>query len=53
MVRSATIEERKQFEGKYNFQVIVQLFGTLQRKGPHFIDEMNGILDLLFVVWTR
>jgi asparagine synthase (glutamine-hydrolysing) len=37
---------RKQFEGKYNFrtesdcEVILALY---QEKGPHFIDEMNGI----------
>lgn len=39
-------ELRKQFEGKYNFQtesdceVILALY---KEKGPHFIDEMNGI----------
>jgi asparagine synthase (glutamine-hydrolysing) len=39
-------ELRKQFEGKYEFQtesdceVILALY---QEKGPHFIDEMNGI----------
>ncbi len=37
---------RKQFEGKYNFQtksdceVILALY---KEKGPHFIDELNGI----------
>jgi asparagine synthase (glutamine-hydrolysing) len=25
-------------------------FSFEQRKGPHFIDEMNGILDLLFTM---
>jgi len=39
-------ELRKQFEGKYDFQtqsdceVILALY---QEKGPHFLDEMNGI----------
>ncbi|MCL6461783.1 MAG: asparagine synthase B [Flavobacterium micromati] len=39
-------ELRKQFEGKYNFQtesdceVILALY---KEKGPHFLDEMNGI----------
>ncbi len=39
-------ELRKQFEGKYNFQtesdceVILALY---KEKGPHFVDEMNGI----------
>lgn len=39
-------ELRKQFEGKYEFQtesdceVILALY---QEKGPHFVDEMNGI----------
>ncbi|MBU2061482.1 asparagine synthase B [Flavobacterium frigidarium] len=39
-------ELRKQFEGKYQFQtesdceVILALY---QEKGPHFVDEMNGI----------
>ncbi|NRT11300.1 asparagine synthase B [Flavobacterium sp. 14A] len=39
-------ELRKQFEGKYKFQtesdceVILALY---QEKGPHFVDEMNGI----------
>jgi asparagine synthase (glutamine-hydrolysing) len=41
---------RKQFEGNTTFQVIAKLFGTLQRKGPHFIDEMNGILVLPFMM---
>jgi asparagine synthase (glutamine-hydrolysing) len=37
---------RKQFEGKYNFQTEsdCEVILALQRKGPHFIDEMNGIL---------
>jgi asparagine synthase (glutamine-hydrolysing) len=26
------------------------ILAFVQRKGPHFIDEMNGILDLLFTM---
>jgi asparagine synthase (glutamine-hydrolysing) len=48
-------ELRKQFEGKYNFQTEsdCEVILALQRKGPHFIDEMNGIFGLLFMMLTK
>jgi asparagine synthase (glutamine-hydrolysing) len=47
--------ERKQFEGKYNFQTEsdCEVILALYKEKAHFIDEMNGIFGLLFMMLTK